>query len=91
MVANNQRVFSRVLGGRSKKLAPAIADEVLTWQFSNADRERVADLLDRNNANALSRKEMEELDTLVVLGTLLDILHAKARLALNSKRPQQAA
>ena len=91
MVANNQRVFTRILGGRSKKLSPAFADEVLEWQFSDSDRERVAELLDKNNANSLSRKEMEELDTLIVLGNLLDILHAKARLALKSKRSQRAA
>ena len=91
MVANNRGVVTRMLGSRSRKLSPALAEEVLAWQFNQAEKKRVAQLLDKNNRGTISRAEMDELETLVALGGLLDVLHAKARLSLKSRRPQRAA
>ena len=82
MAAINRRVVTRLLGGRSKKLVPAFAAEVLTWRFSDAERQRVSELLDKKNCNESSRIETDDLDTFVVLGEILDILHAKARLTV---------
>jgi hypothetical protein len=82
MVANGTDIVAHVVRPEAADLPPEMAHKVLTWQFTDQDRERVADLLDRNRANALSQSEMNELDTYTVLGDLLNILHAQALLSL---------
>ncbi len=89
MVANNSPIVKRILGRKSRRLTPEFAKEALRWRFSEKDRERASALLEKNNANELTRAETNELYTLVALGDLLDILHAQARLTLKTKTTQR--
>jgi hypothetical protein len=90
VATNSRNIVAHVLGSRGK-MAPTLAEEVLTWQFSAAEKKRVARLLDKNNRGTISQSEMGELDTLVTLGDILDVLHAKARLALRLRQRDRAA
>jgi hypothetical protein len=82
MVANVPAIVSRIVRPEAADMPAVMAEKVLTWQFTDADRNRVAELLEKNSAGNLSRDEMRELDTYTVLGDLLNILHAQADLSL---------
>jgi hypothetical protein len=91
MVANSQGLVGRVLGFPKNALSPQLARKVLSWNFSDRDRARVASLLQKNSDSTISREELSELNSMVVLGDLLDVLHAQAQLALKKRRKPQAA
>ena len=83
MVANvNNEIVSRVVHPEAGDLPAVTAHKFLEWQFSDKDRERVAELLEKKREAALSQAEANELDTYTVLGDILNILHAQARLSL---------
>jgi hypothetical protein len=70
-------------------LSPAAARALLKVRFSTADQERMHALSARARAGALTPEEEVEIDTYEQLGSLLDILHSKARRVLK-KRPLSA-
>ena len=87
MVANiDHEIVSRVVRPKAKVLSAEAANQFLEWQFSDKDRERVAELLEKKREAALSQTEANELNTYTILGDMLNIMHAQARLSL-----QQAA
>jgi hypothetical protein len=63
-------------------MSPEVAKLLLTLHFSDKQRARMIDLAERNNEGALSPSERDEMRNYAHIGTLLSILHAKARLAL---------
>jgi hypothetical protein len=87
VVANSQGIVTRLLGS-SKGLTPDVARKMLDWKFNDRDQARVAALLVKNRENTISREELSELNTFVVLGDLLDVLHAQAELSLQ-KAPRK--
>ena len=84
MVAHVNEIVSRVVHPEAGDLPAVAAHKFLSWQFSDKDRKRVAELLEKKQLNetTLSQAEANELDTYVVLGDVLNILHAQARLSL---------
>jgi hypothetical protein len=75
------RVFDNERGLQPRGLARSI----LTVGFSERDKARMHDLAVRNQADVLSPEEKTELFAWAKAGTLLSILHSKARRTLNSK------
>jgi hypothetical protein len=75
-------ILSRAMNNGGAAMAPAFARRVLTYGFSPADQERIADLMERNQAGVLPPAEKAELDEFARVGTFLSILQAQARLAL---------
>jgi hypothetical protein len=51
-------------------------------RFTEKQRARMLDLADRNSAGALSPAEREEMENFANVGSVLSIMHARARLAL---------
>jgi hypothetical protein len=75
------RVFDDERGLLPRELARSIVD----GNFSERDKARMHDLAVRNQADALSHTEKEELIAFAKAGTLLSILQSKARRTLKIK------
>jgi hypothetical protein len=72
-------------------LSSVSARALLKLQFSERDHALMADLSAKARAGKLSSQEQATLDTFERLGCLLDILHSKARMTLQQKKPKQAS
>jgi hypothetical protein len=75
------RVFDNERGLLPRELARSIVDV----EFSERDKARMHDLAVRNQDDALSSSEKEELFAFAKAGTLLSILQSKARRTLKIK------
>jgi hypothetical protein len=55
---------------------------VLDLGYLPLEINRINDLMEKNRKNTISKQELEELDQLVDLGTILATMKSKARMAL---------
>ena len=78
-------VLARVLGSYAGERSGDLARHILGSNFSDPDRRRMHELAARDQEDALSPAEREELFAFVKAGDLLSILKAKARRALGVK------
>jgi hypothetical protein len=80
--ASEVGILARILSdGRGQPLPDDIARYILDLSFPKEDKARMHDLAVRNQSDALSAAEREELSA----GTVLSILKVKARRALGIK------
>jgi hypothetical protein len=75
-------ILARAVANGRGAMSPTLARHVLGLGFDQADQDRVADLMSRNNAGRLSEAERAELDEYARVGTFLAILQSQARIAL---------
>ena len=68
-----------------KELSPTAARALLQVRFAASEHERMSALLEKARSRKLTPREEEEMDTYELLGSLLGILHSKARQALNKR------
>jgi hypothetical protein len=78
-------ILVRVLCNEDGQLPPELARYILDRQFSDRDKARMHDLAVRNQEDALSAAEKEELFAFGNAGTVLAILQSKARRSLKIK------
>ena len=78
-------ILARVLGNERGQLPAMMARYLLNLGFSDEDKARMHDLAVRNQDDALSPIEKQELLAYSKAGTLLSILKSKARRALRIK------
>src|SRR4051794_14012011 len=78
-------ILARVFEDERGQLSPELARSILDVGFSDRDKARMHDLVVRNQGDALSPAEREELFAFAKAGTLLSILHSKARRTLGIK------
>jgi hypothetical protein len=78
-------ILARVFDNERGLLPRGLARSVLDVDFSERDKARMHDLAVRNQADALSPEEKTEFKA----GTLLSILHSKARRTLKIKPKKQ--
>jgi hypothetical protein len=83
-------ILARILGNDQGRLPAPMARYLLTLGFSERDKERMHDLAVRNQEDALSPAEQEELKGYAKAGSLLSILHSKARRVLGTKPRKRA-
>jgi hypothetical protein len=82
MRSHEAAILSRVIQPDSDGLSLAAARAFLKLGFAAQDRQRMHELAVKNQDGSLSPIEREELDGYLRIGRLLDLLAAKARLAL---------
>jgi hypothetical protein len=63
-------------------LAPAAAESVLQWKFTDKAITRMNELARRNSEGTLTTAEQEELDKFMRVGGLINLVQAKARVSL---------
>jgi hypothetical protein len=72
------------------KLTPAAARALLKFGFSEDDHAHMEELSTKAGAGALTPSEQMELDAFERLSCVLDVIHSRARKALQQK-PQRAS
>jgi hypothetical protein len=68
-----------------RELSPAAARALLQVRLASSEHERMSALLQKARRGELTPEEEEQLDTHELLGSLLAILHSKARQALKKR------
>jgi hypothetical protein len=81
---NEVNILARIFDDE-RGLLPRDLASILDVEFSERDKARMHDLAVRNQADALSAAEKEELFAFAKAGTLLGILKSKARRTLKIK------
>lgn len=80
--ATETDIWIRAIQPERGDLSPEAAREWLRLRLSNADMERVRQLSQKADDGALTQDEERELDTYLTVGSVLELLQAKARLSL---------
>ena len=75
-------ILTRVLANGRGKMSQTFARQVLKFGFSPADQDRMADLMERNQARGLPASDKAELEEFARVGTMLSILQSQARITL---------
>jgi len=86
---NELTILARILGNEHGRLPAQMARYILNRGFTDEEKARMHDLAVRNQENALSPSEKEELSAYSKAGTLLSILKSKARRTLGIKLKKQ--
>ena len=77
-------ILARVLGPDRNDLTPEAARALLQLRLDRCDLDRLHDLTTRNQDDALTPAERAELDSYLRVNSFLDLMQARARLALKS-------
>jgi hypothetical protein len=77
-------ILQRVIDPKEGGLPPELARYVLSWQFSPADRARVAELSDKAQAGTLTPAEHDELNGYLNVNDFLSIIRMKAERSLSN-------
>jgi hypothetical protein len=81
--ANSEAVIlARLVQADGHGLSPEAARAILKLAFGQADRDRMHELAVKNQEDALTEEEQQELDSYRRIGRFLDLLSAQARLSL---------
>ena len=65
-------------------ISPEAARYLLSIDFSEADRSRMQELMDKSNEGALTPDEDAELEGYVNIANVLSVMHSRARVAPRS-------
>jgi hypothetical protein len=83
IAANHEAaILARVIQPDRDDFSPGAARAILKFTFPQADRDRMHELAIKNQEGRLTAQEEQELASYRRVGRLLDLLGAKARLAL---------
>ena len=79
---SDSAILSRLEWPEDSQLSVAAATGLLSIRFRPTDLDRIHDLLIKNQDGVISADEQIELDNLTRVSFLLDLLHSRARRAL---------
>lgn len=86
--ARETAILTRAIQPNKRDLSPTAARALLRIQLDAQDRERLHELLGKNQDSGLTAEEQGELDCYLHVGMMIDLLQAKARTVLHtSTRP----
>jgi hypothetical protein len=90
--ARESGILTRAIQPDNRNLSPTAARALLRIQLHPDDRERLHELLVKNQDGALTADEHAELHSYLHVGLMLDLLQAKARAALHAagRRPARS-
>jgi hypothetical protein len=75
-------ILSRVLEAHGSSFTPEAAQSILQLKFDQVDIDRMNALAEKNRNGMLTEAEQQELQSYLLVGHFLDLLHSKARLVL---------
>ena len=76
-------ILSRVIGPDNPSFTPDAARSILELQFADSDRDRMDELAAKARQGSLTVDEEKQLHGYLFVGSIVDLLHSKARLSLN--------
>lgn len=88
MIDRGAEILVRTIRPEEGNLSIEAARAILTFQLSQADRERVNELAAKARSGTLISEERAELDEYECITCLLELMQSKARLSL--KQAQQS-
>jgi hypothetical protein len=88
--ARETAILTRAIQPTNHDLSPAAARALLRIQLDPSDRDRLHELLVKNQEGALTTDERDELDSYLHVGLLIDLLQAKAHAVLHAANRKQA-
>lgn len=77
-------ILGDVIAAEEGDLTPEAARSILRWKFSKKATARMTRLASRNAKGTISEAELKELERYLRIGSLLNLLQAKARLSLRA-------
>ena len=80
-------ILERIIQPGSGNLSADVARAILSWRFTEDDRNRMMELSDKASEGAIDPQERRELDGYLLMGHLLAIAHSKARQSLQRHQP----
>jgi hypothetical protein len=83
-VSSEAAILARVIQAHTPTLPPEAARALIELRFTEEDRQRMHDLVVKNQQGMLSPEEEQELDSYVRVGRFLDLISAKARKSLKA-------
>lgn len=78
-------ILARILGPEQPSLPPEAARVFLALRFPQSDLDRMHELAVKNQVGELTELDQRELEAYRRVGRFLDLLSAKARLALRQR------
>ncbi len=79
-------ILGRLVVPDEPRLSPAAAEGILALGFDQDDKERMHELAAKARAGTLTAREKAEVEAYSRVGSLLGILHSRARRALKGRR-----
>ncbi|MGH8059662.1 MAG: hypothetical protein ACREOH_20890 [Candidatus Entotheonellia bacterium] len=73
-------ILNRVLKAHASRFTAEAAQSILQLKFDQNDIDRINALAEKNRRGILTETEQQELQSYLLVGHLLDLLHSKARL-----------
>lgn len=77
-------ILADVIAADAGDLSPEVAREVLGWRFSDRASRHMSQLADRSNKGVITDSEAALLERYLRVGSLVNLLQAKARLSLKA-------
>lgn len=78
-------IWQRVMTPTLDQLEPAAARALLEIKFNRRDTRRINELSELARRGELTRDQADELDLYLNLGSMMTIMHSKARVALKRR------
>jgi hypothetical protein len=83
-IVTETEILADVIHPDSGDLSREVAETLLLWRFTDRASARMTQLAERNNQGTITPAERDELDKYLRVGSLVNLLQAKARLSLAS-------
>lgn len=81
-------ILADVISPDCETIEPDMARVILKWKFSAKSVDRMNWLAERNRSDTITSEEREELERFIRVGSIVDIMQAKARVALRRQEVQ---
>ncbi len=79
---SESEILSEILAVDHGDLSPEVAHSVLRWKFPSRTAKRITQLAQRNQCGTITTSERETLERYLRVGSLINLVQAKARLSL---------
>lgn len=85
-ISQETEILSRVIAPDNPNLSSEAARSILALRFSEADNEQMNLLAARARQGVLDSQEESLLNAYLLVGSLVDLMHSKARMSLAKNR-----
>lgn len=82
VVSQETEILARVIGPENPDFTDAAARSILALRFGDADIQRMNALAAKARDGLLNEDETSQLHAYLFVGTVVDLMHSKARLSL---------
>jgi len=82
--STESEILAEVIAPHQGDLSVEVAHSFLSWKFTDEAVARMTSLAERNGRGAITAEERQELENYLRVGSLINLLQAKARLSLSS-------